>query len=400
MPAQAHAVAAENPALYRPSARLERTQSASAYVPALRQGPTIRRLLGPSAWELWGRLQTRAFRSEERLVTGTLRELGGVRASERTTSWALRRLVDAGVIAKVKTRTGLCIQVLAFDRDQWGVGEYSPYLSPQTLQWMAKKKPRGRPKKPKEPMRAPQPQAVRRPPPDPRPTAPADVEQAVLALPFIPPDPRKHVALAPRTPRPPQLNPEDRGSAHREILIELYVTAMRCYWPRTSLAREVKWLRTRIGQKLLTGAAETFLKHRCPPAMWVKHECERVSDTRKSPLRPEVLFDPERVDTWCEHAAEEQVDMLRPQVDRSPQNEVFREGRTMLDQLQRNVIYEVLRLPDPLDEEAARAVVEAIFPGGWQHVYHAADAKMRELQAELDHRAQGGTYLWRPHGKA
>ncbi len=395
MHAQAHAVSAPDLTPER-APRLERSKyGARAYIPALRQGPALRKLLGPSASELWGRLQTRAFRSKDYVVLGTLRELGGRRASERTTSWCLRRLVAAGVISKIKTREGLAIQVLAFDRDQWGNGEFSPYLSPSTLRWMATRRPPGRPRKPKEPMRPPEPQPIRRPPPAPEP--PPDIAARVKAYPFMPPDPRGEVEKPPQLPRPPLLDPGERTSTHREILIELFVTAARVYWPRASVARAVQWMRTRIGQHMLTGAAETFIAERAPPAMWVKHECERALPERKTPIRPEVLFDPDRLAQWLGHACGAQREMLNPRLDQSAEFRVFREGRESLVMLYRQAQRDVFALPDPTNEAAARAVVERLFPGGWEHVYHAADAKMRELQATLDARAASGKFLWGPH---
>lgn len=397
MPAHAHAV--ETHAPNHPAQRLERTRSSRYLVPALRGGPTLRKLLGPSAWELWGRLQTRAYRSPERMITTTLRELAGARGSERTVGWCLRRLVEAHVIAKVKTRTGVAIRVLAFDRDEWGNGEYSPHLMHSTLCWMHGRRPRGRPKLARTPMpqaRTPEPPKRLSLPPAAPPRAPLHSEALAIvrAMPFMPPDPLRHIEGIPRLPKPPLLDPEARPSEHREHLIELYVSASRVYWPRATCGREVKHLRSRYGSKLLTQAAETLIEHRLPPAMWVKYEFDRVVKQRMTPMRPEILFDPNRIKNHFEQAAADTLVLLTGLPDRSEEFRSWREARLALNGLHNNLIHQISQLPNLCDENAVRVVVEAAYPGGWEQTYLSASAKMREITSTLEQRALNGKYLW------
>jgi hypothetical protein len=397
MPANAHAVpTAENPAKAAYDAKL-RPSERFAHVPALRHGPKLRRLLGPSAYELWGVLQLRSFANGGRMITTTLRQLAGKRGSERTMCFALKRLADAHLIDKVKTNKGLALRVLSFDRDQWGNGEYSPYLSPRTLMWMCGRRGRGRPRKP--PMPTPTQEPERKPLQlcprlEPRPRSTPERIGVLRSYAFMPADPTPIVVRPPMVPPPPLLNPEDRAHTHREHLIELYASASRTYWPRMSVSRAVKFMQSRLGTTMLRHAAEAFIELQIPPALWIKNEFERVCKDRKNPMRPEVAYDVKRIERYGQNVLDDYDNLLRPLPDASEEFKPYREALGHLDGLYKLVDRRVHALPDVTDERAVRAVVDEVFPAGWQTTYDAARAKIQEINTTLKQRAERGMYLW------
>jgi len=377
---------------------LERADPRTHTVAALRQGPSLRKLLG-SAGELWTQLQARTRRVHGSAITVTASELAKTQRPARplrTIEWGLKRLHEAGLITRSRTRYGVVLTLCGWDIDDNGVREYSPHLPPATLRWMRDQRPRGRPKGYK-------------PPASPRPltsenlfmqqhevaSSSTEARARILAHPLVPPDPHvPHLSL-PRLPLPALLSKDARPSENREFLIEAYVSAVRVFYPRLAVASACKYMRSQDGRRLLDAAAEIFLAEAIAPQAWIGLALARDKPRRKQPQRPEILYEPTLIEKAAGsfHTRAEKSNLYTRAPANDARHALYTQGIRDLRALWIRTMIDLKQL-DHYDEAAIRNICMRYWPQGYSGVYRSAEEKMRTIQNELDARCARGEYLW------
>jgi hypothetical protein len=372
------------------------TRTPLRYVANPHTGPRLRKLLGKATDEVWVVLQRRALRvvGSNTLMVKVPEIARVTRRSLRTVEFALKRLDDAGLIRRTRSRHATRIDLLTYDVCEVEGRAYAPHLPVETICWMREKRPPGRPRLPLNRPRKPMQSAESVEPPHP------DEKARILSHPLVPTNPYVPALDVPKMPTPRLLMRDTRKSERHEFLIEAYASACRLFYPQAQVKTACSWMRSRIGARVLEGAAQACMDIGIGPQAWVGVQFERARrQKRKSPPRPEVVYEPKLIE---EHggAVEDAVFkfgmlLYAKQPVHMPEYKVFVQGVYDMRSMYEQTMAELRKLPR-YDEAAIRAVVSRIWPEGYAETYKRAETKLRSIQAEVDQRAARGTYVWSP----